>query len=396
MNPKIKITLLFSIVYFFYYLCRLNFSMALPFIKEEFQVSNMQLGSIATALTLGYAFGQLFNGFLTDRLGPRIIMVVGGLVSSVLNFIMGANVVFGLFLLIWAANGYFQAMGYPATCKLIATWFGEDDRGKPLGISEMFQSIASLVTIPLSAVLTIMFGWRMLFFTPSIMLSGASLGFYLLSKDFPDKREKISLLQDAKLRYGETLKNWRLILANFSYGFSTFVKYALITWIPSYLYTISGHDLYKVAWFGILFQVGGIIGSPLIGYISDRFFNTRKWLLIFMGMLGAGISGAMVGSFTLNQPLGIISMLILCGALVESLEVPYFLLPIDCLGVKHTATGIGVMNATGKFVASLQGILLGYIIDISGFQAAFVTAGLFGVASSILILPSRKIKRNKI
>jgi len=393
-NMQIRITLLFSITYFFFYLCRLNFSMALPFIKEEFNVSNIQLGGIATALTMGYAVGQLLNGFLVDRRGPRIMMVIGGLCSAVANFAMGANPIFGSFILIWAVNGYFQATGYPATCRLIANWFKEDSRGKPLGVSEAFQSLASILTIPLSAALTVLYGWRMLFFAPAIILSAASLLFYVLAKDFPDSREKrISLIDDVKLSYGKALSNWRLVSANFSYGFSTFVKYAMITWIPIYLYTISGQDLYKVVWFGILFQVGGVVGSILMGFVSDSFLGRRKWLIIFFGMIGAGLSGASVGFLTMADPILIISMLLICGALVESLEVAYFLVPIDILGARHSATGTGVMNATGKFVASLQGVLLGWMIDGFGYSAAFATAGVFGAVASLLILPMRGNKK---
>jgi len=395
---QIRITSLFSTTYFFYYLARYNFALALPFMMIEFNVTKTALGIIATALTLAYGFGQLINGFLTDRVGTRIIMTIGGLMAALFNFLMGQNYIYDLFILIWALNGYFQAMGYPATCKLVATWFKrEDQRGKPLGMSEMFQSIASIIVIPMSALLAVVFGWRMIFTAPAVMLSVASIIFYALAKNAPNeertqKQQKPPLLSEMKESYRKTYGNWRLVSADFSYGFSQFVRYSMITWLPIYFFTVTGFDIFKAAWFSTVFQIGGALGSPLIGWLNDKYFYKRKWLLIAIGMLISGLCGGSLGFVPATNPIGIIAILLVCGVAIESLEVSYFLIPVDSLGEKYSATGVGCMNAVGKFVASLQGIILGWMADLFSFSAAFATAGIFGGIAALLVIPSRKIR----
>lgn len=390
---QIRTTALFSIVYFAYYLCRYNYPLALPFIKAEFGTSAFQIGLIATALTLGYGFGQLINGFLTDRIGPKIIMTFGGIIAAVANLLMGANLVFSLFILIWAVNGYFQAMGYPATCKLISNWFPkENERGKPLGMSEMFQSAASIAIIPFSAFLAISFGWRYIFFIPAFILFALSLVNYVFGRDspYPKQVNVKPIWSEMRESYGKAFGDLRLLSAYFSYGFAQFVRYAMITWIPIYLFTVTGQDLFKAAWISTAFQFGGLIGSPIIGVLNDKYFHSRKWLLISIGMLVSGIVGSFIGVVPPSNVLLIIIILLVCGAFIEALEVAYFLTPIDYLGQKMSATGVGCMNAVGKLTASLQGVILGLMIDMFGYYSAFITAGVFAVVATILIIPSRK------
>jgi len=390
-----KVTSTAAVLYFFYYLCRLNYSFALPFMQQEFHVSSAELGAIATALTLGYAVGQLINGFMVDRRGPKIIMAVGGIASAVLNVLMGWNSVFGLFLLIWAANGYFQAMGYPSSLRLIANWYSrEDTRGMPLGINEGLQAAAQVVFVPVAALLAIVYGWRMIFIAPSITLFAMSIIYYLSVKNSPQMElPRRPILRDALISYRKAFGNWRLDCAYLSYGFSQFIRYALITWIPLYFYQASGQSIFKTALFTTVLYVGGSVGSPLIGYLHDHYFTQRKWMLIAVSKSILALATAVIGFISTSNSLLIIAVLMVCGVLNESLAVAYFLTPVEIMGVEGSATGVGCMNAVGKFVASLQGVLLGILIDLFGFNAAFVTAGLFSLGSAALILPMKNNRK---
>lgn len=409
MKKRLNVVLWFSVVYFFYYLARYNFPVALPFIKQELNLSATQVGWIATALTIGYALGQLINGVLVDRRGPRIMMTIGGVGSMVANMMMGGSDIYSLFILAWLANGYFQAMGYPSSLRLIANWFDPQDRGKAIGASEFAQSVASIVILPLAGFLASRFSWRLVFVVPGLLMGLATAWYYARAKDHPwgymrveneqgdiletkddgatwTEEEKKPLLEDMVQRYRQVFADPRLLCANLSYGFSQFVRYAMITWIPAYLYESTGMGIFAAALAGASFQVGGALGSVMVGWASDLpIFRERRWFIIAGGMVFSAIAGVAVG--WLPAGVGTIAALALCGVGIEALEVAYFLIPVDFLGEKMTATGVGCMNATGKAVASLQGAMLGRIIDAFGYGAAFGTAGAFGLLAAVLVLP---------
>src|SRR5213593_4299211 len=66
-----------GLLYTSYYMCRYNFPIANKSIATEFGFTNTQMGWIITTTALAYAFGQIINGLLTDRIGGKRSMLIG-------------------------------------------------------------------------------------------------------------------------------------------------------------------------------------------------------------------------------------------------------------------------------------------------------------------------------
>jgi len=63
--------------YAFYYFCRVNISMALPYMQKDLHFNKFQLGLIVSVLQITYGIGKFMNGVLADRSNPRYIMAIG-------------------------------------------------------------------------------------------------------------------------------------------------------------------------------------------------------------------------------------------------------------------------------------------------------------------------------
>ena len=106
-----KMFFLMWLTYASFYLCRVNISIALPKIMQEFGFTKTNMGMVMTSLFALYAIGQFINGQLGDRLNSRKIITIGLLVSAVLNLIFGfMGRLLSVMIIIWGLNGYFQAM----------------------------------------------------------------------------------------------------------------------------------------------------------------------------------------------------------------------------------------------------------------------------------------------
>jgi sugar phosphate permease len=57
------------------YLDRLNFGIAGKFIQDEFSIPLKTFGWILGAFLLGYSFSQVLGGYLSDRYGPRKMLI---------------------------------------------------------------------------------------------------------------------------------------------------------------------------------------------------------------------------------------------------------------------------------------------------------------------------------
>src|SRR6202453_1021485 len=74
-----------GLLYTSFYLCRYNLSIANKSISDEFGFSRADMGLIITTALLTYAFGQILNGLLTDKIGGKKAMLIGASGTIVLN-----------------------------------------------------------------------------------------------------------------------------------------------------------------------------------------------------------------------------------------------------------------------------------------------------------------------
>ena len=84
---QIKILLTSWITYASFYLLRVNYSVALPLIQDEFGFSRTDVGIVASSLLAAYAIGQFVNGQLGDKFKARRMIAVGLITSATLNIL---------------------------------------------------------------------------------------------------------------------------------------------------------------------------------------------------------------------------------------------------------------------------------------------------------------------
>lgn len=112
-----------------FYLCRKNFSIAMPLLSQDQGFTKDDFAMVLFFYSLFYALGQFYNGFLSDKFGPRLIVGIGLFLSVLANIFMGfgtALLVFGFLLCI---NGTGQSTGWSGTVKNMAPWFRRKERG---------------------------------------------------------------------------------------------------------------------------------------------------------------------------------------------------------------------------------------------------------------------------
>ena len=55
-----------------------------------------------------------------------------------------------------------------------------------------------------------------------------------------------------------------------------FNRYALVMWLPMYLTKGLGYSLIDAGWISSAFHLGGVLGSPVVGYLADK--STQKYV----------------------------------------------------------------------------------------------------------------------
>ena len=165
-----------------------SFGVFLPDIVEDTGWSRTQLSLVISAYILVYSVLSGFSGAMTDRSGPRKVIVFGA-------FFLGLGYALtGIAQNLWQffiALGLIAAIGMSATfvpCSVtVARWF-DRDRGKALGIATSGGNFGGFLVPPIAGLLINAYGWRttyvILGLVVAILMVGAS---FLIVRDRSEK-----------------------------------------------------------------------------------------------------------------------------------------------------------------------------------------------------------------
>ena len=253
-----------------------------PFLRQRYDLSLLQAGSLYSAQGAGALVGAVVLGQLADRVGRRNVLTVLVLGYGAL-LLAGALVVsYGQLLVQRFGLGFFMGGCYPVGVGIYVMLFNARVRGRLAGMLNASFSF-SIVMLGLALSLTVKHDWRILLLVggvPPFVL--APLIFCLIPRDdvISQTGASRSRLPISEL-FSAGLRRQTLLLATMT-GLN-FVGYqAYSGWLTTYLTTergltsaVSGE---LVAWQ----FAGNIIGGFFWGWTADRFgrrFNALGFVI---------------------------------------------------------------------------------------------------------------------
>src|SRR5438874_4970885 len=179
------------------FLDRVNISIAGASIASAYHLTNIQLGTVFSALLWGYALFQTLGGRLADRFGPRRVLTMGVIWWGVFTAMTAAvpasiNRALILFVAIRFLLGAGEAVVYPASNQFVARWIPSQERGLANGWIFAGVGAGAGLSPPLITFIMSHFGWRSSFFACAIIGLLAGLVWYVLSRDTPAEHRAVS------------------------------------------------------------------------------------------------------------------------------------------------------------------------------------------------------------
>jgi MFS family permease len=117
--PRSVLSLL-RLRYFIFYMDRVNISTAAPLIQKDLGLSNTALSFAFSAFAYPHALFQLIGGWLGDKFGPRLTLVVSGPVVCVSTALTGAVDGLTALVLVRLAPGFGEGAAFPTATR--AQW----------------------------------------------------------------------------------------------------------------------------------------------------------------------------------------------------------------------------------------------------------------------------------
>ena len=390
-----------------FYLIRMNFSLAIPGICAEFHYTKSDIGLIISIGSILYGVGKFFFGIIGDRYSARYIMVLGLLLSAVMNIFLGFSSTIPFFAIFYALNHCFQSMGAPPCAKLLTHWFTTAERGRRWAMWSSSQQIGSAIIALVGPYIIIHFGWRYVFFLPGV--AAIFLAIFLFSKlrDTPeslnlpsvekftgsvdfDEDSKWTVETEQKLSYIETLKmavSNKLVLyvalANF---FIYICRMIFLTWGPTLLLEAKGSSITLAGGQVAMFDIAGIFGGMFAGYLSDKIFKGKRGPIgaMYLFVLAAILCCFLFADASSNFVNSV--CMIGIGFFVAGPQVLAGLAATDFSCKSAAATANGFTGTFGYIGTAFAGFGGGYIAEHYGWTGVFITTIISAILGGLLFI----------
>lgn len=397
---------LLCLMYFVTYIDRVNVSTAATAFKEEFALSNTQVGFVFSAFAYPYLVLQVVGGWLGDRFGARRTLSVCGFIWAAATVMTGLAQGFASLVLTRVMLGFGEGATFPAATRAMSSWTASSKRGFAQGITHSCARLGNAITPPLVAALMIAVSWRGSF----VILGVASLAWVIAwalyfrddPRDHPGiTQREISALpaydgggQRAQIPWGPLVRRmWPVTLVYFCYGWTLWL---FLSWVPSYFLHSHGLDLKHSAVFASGVFFAGVVGDTLGGLISDWLAHRTSNLkvarrnLVMLGLLGAVLA---LVPLQLTGDLVVAAVCLSLGFFFAELTIgPMWAIPMD-VAPRHSGTASGLMNVGSALAAIISPVVGGWLIDATGnwalpFIGSMVVMSI-GVACAPLMRPEQ-------
>ncbi|XP_004508955.1 putative glycerol-3-phosphate transporter 4 [Cicer arietinum] len=404
-----------------------------------------KLGEIDVAFLACYSLGMYVAGHLGDSLDLRMFLTMGMVFSGIFVGLFGMGYFwnvhgFWFYLTMQMIAGLFQATGWPSVVAVIGNWFGKRKRGLIMGVWNAHTSVGNITGSLLAAsVLDYGWGWSFVVLGAVIMVGGFVVYFFLVAYPedvgfcFVNGDEEAQLVKSVGVGGGVVVVEGRrenngersggrgksiglleacmipgVITFAFCLFFAKLVAYTFLYWLPFYLtQTEIGGNYMSVKSAGnlsTLFDVGGIFGGILAGYMSDKLSARAITAATFMyAAIPAMLLYRSYGNVSMHAN---VALMIVTGLFVNG---PYSLITTAVsadLGTHSSlkgdsralATVTAIIDGTGSIGAAIGPLLTGFL-STRGWDEVFMMliSGAFiaGLLLSPLILAEIAEKTGK-
>ena len=379
-------------IYVLFYLCRVNYSIAFPYGIMELGLDYYIMGVIAGLFALLYSLGQVVNGYIVTRKEPWPLLFAGAMLSGLTNILFGyVDNVVG-FVILWILNGYFQSTAWVSLIRVLTVMLERERLGGYMSFFNTSWALGSSITWIITGYVVSVIGWRYGFIVNGLILLTLGSAFILILRG--QTRYNVELFYRREFPAGyatlkDLIKYWKPILfLAIAYLLTKGVSQAVIVYLPSYLYMVSGLTMVSSVTASI-YPLSGALGMIIYGFMLDKYYNKEK---IKPLLLTIPFAATIICIFPISARYGIVYAgitLVAIGLLMYGIEAQLAAtVPSALIDKKIIPLSIGIINAMGSFGSFILNTTTGYLIDLYGFNPIFLYWGLWTIliTSPLLIL----------
>jgi ACS family sodium-dependent inorganic phosphate cotransporter len=397
---------------FICYIDRVNISIAIIPMAEEFGWDQATKGLIMSSFFVGYLLTQIAGGWLADRFGGKSVLGFGVLFWSAFTIITPVAAMAGLPLLLLSrvGMGLGEAVTFPSIYSLFSRWLPITERTRAIGLNASAIPLGTVSALVLTPVIVLWLGWEWAFYLFGLVGIFWFALWHWLAATEPRDHPRVSPEELALIGAGQSDESvnqpppiramlrskavWAIVVSHFCSNWS---GYVLLSWLPLYFFEGLGVDFAAVGIVTMIPAVMSFLFLNVAGWVTDKLISggfdltfVRK-LMQTIGFGGGAIVLAVVGYLeSVSWAIALMSV----GNILGACALGGWGSNHMDIAPKHAGTLMGITNTAGTLPGIIGVYVSGLILQWTGswilvFQVA-AAINVFGLVFYLVFASTDK------
>ena len=387
---RFKVIFLSFIAVFICYIDRVNISVAIIPMQEQFGWSELQVGIVLGTFYVGYMISMTLGGYLADKYGGKKVLGYALIIWSLFTIITPFFAYSGLWWLIFIRIllGLGEGVTFPAWHSIYARWIPFNERTRAVGFTNSGIAAGTVFGYVVAAIIIANYSWEWVFYSFGLMGIFWYFFWQRIVTSYPEDNKNLSNneLQLIKaeapsnstppsIPFLKLIKNWPFLAIAVATFCNNWALFTFISYLPKFINAPiadggMGIDLGSSAFIYSLLMPSLVAMFALIlgGYIADSFIkkgykviNVRK-TVNSIGFFGSAIFLYLISlQDALFNAIFLLCLIQVCSGICAG----GFGVNHADLGPKYTGTLVGISGSIGMIAAIFSPMVAGLVLELT-------------------------------
>ncbi len=390
------VVLMCALATFICYIDRVNISVAIIPMAEQYGWSGTTKGLVLSSFFIGYMGAMIPTGWLANRYGGRLLLGVALIFWSIFTVLtpIAAGVSFGTLIVTRILMGMGEAASFPAVYNLLARWVPKAEKSRASAVNLTGIPLGTIFALSTTGVLVSAYGWASVFYAFGGLGLAFAIAWFALVRQRPADHptitaEELALLAPLAAESGprgdpipwrKLLSHravWALIINHFC---ANWTLYLMLAWLPSYFRDVQQLSVVGSGLFAIGPWVAQFVGGNASAIVADRMIargadvgRVRRWM-----QCGGLLSGAVFFLAASQATTPLMALVCLCGAMgFGAMTFAGFATNHLDIAPRHADVLWSITNTAGTLPGIIGVAATGLLLDLTGgYTATFIAAAL--------------------
>ena len=387
---RFKVVFLSFLAVFICYIDRVNISVAIIPMQQQFGWSELQVGLILGSFYIGYMITMTVGGYLADKYGGKKVLGYGLIIWSLLTIVTPFFAYAGIWWLIFVRilMGLGEGITFPSWHSIYARWIPFKERTRAVGFTNSGIAAGTVFGYVVAAIIISNYSWEWVFYSFGFLGIFWYFFWNKIVTSYPEDNKNISeseliLIKNEapsnstppSIPFRKLIKNGPFLAIAVATFCNNWALYTFLSYLPKFInaplidggmgielgsnifiYAILIPSLVSI--FSLIF--GGFLADKLIS-IGYKVINVRK-SVNSIGFFGSSIFLYLIS--LQSDLLSVVFLLCLINFCSGVCQGGFGVNHAD-LGPKYTGTLVGISGSIGMIAAIFSPMVAGLVLEVT-------------------------------